>query len=177
MSSLHHWLVALGRGLKRNKHKRRIKEEARRERLKLEAYREQMRAEALVEVERLGMMGGRPPEMRLGTYRRHERPKRLEAPDETHHHPIPDEPPFLPILPMSFDPPAAPPDPPSFDPGGPWSTSDSLKPSRAASAASRSRRDVKSREEQLTWAKQRALICVAAGDFACAVAGLRLDLA
>src|SRR5580700_9606497 len=55
MSSLHHWLVALGRGLKRDKHKRRIEEEARRDRLKLEAYREQMRAEALVEVERLGI--------------------------------------------------------------------------------------------------------------------------
>jgi hypothetical protein len=152
MSSLHHWLVALGRGLKRDKHKRRIEEEARRDRLKLEAYREQMRAEALVEVERLGMMGGRPHEMHLGTYRRPERPKRLEAPDESHHHPIPDEPPFLPVLPMSFDPPAASmPDPsPRFDPGGgssggaagrmeagdgharrqarrPWSTSDSLK--------------------------------------------------
>ena len=30
MSSLHHWLVALGRGLKRDKHKRRMEEEARR---------------------------------------------------------------------------------------------------------------------------------------------------
>jgi hypothetical protein len=93
MSSLHHWRVALGRGLKRDTHKRRIEEEA---------HREQMRAEALVEVERLGMMGGRPHEMRLGTYRRPERPKRLEAPDESH------EPPFLPVLPVSFDPPAAP---------------------------------------------------------------------
>ena len=65
MNSLHHWLVALGRGLKRDKHKRRIEVEARQDRLKLEAYREQMRAEALVEVERLGMMGGRPHEMRL----------------------------------------------------------------------------------------------------------------
>jgi hypothetical protein len=36
---------------------------------------------------------------------------------------------------------------------------------------------MKSREEQLTWAKQRALICVDTGAFACAVAGLRLDLA
>jgi hypothetical protein len=36
---------------------------------------------------------------------------------------------------------------------------------------------VKSREEQLTWAKQRALICVDTGDFAFAVAGLRVDLA
>jgi hypothetical protein len=115
MSSLHHWLVALGRGLKRDKHKRRIEEEARGDRLKLEAYREQMRAEALVEVERLGMMGGRPHEMRLGTYRRHERSRRLEAPDESHHH----EPPFLPVLPMSLDPPATlTPDPaPSSDPG------------------------------------------------------------
>ena len=104
MSSLHHWLIALGRGLKRDKRKRRIEEEARRDRLKLEAHRDQMRAEALVEVERLGLMGGRPHEMRLGTYRRHERPKRLEAPDESHHHPIPDEPPFPPVLPMSFDP-------------------------------------------------------------------------
>jgi hypothetical protein len=98
-------------------------------------------------------MGGRPHEMRLGTYRRHERPKRLEPPDESHHHPIPDEPPFLPVLPMSFGPPAAsmPDASRSFDPGGvssggggameagdgharrqarrPWSTSDSLKPS------------------------------------------------
>jgi hypothetical protein len=120
MSSLHHWLVALTRGLKRDKHKRRIEEEARRDRLKLEAYREQMRAEALVEVERLGMMGGRPHEMRLGTYRRAERRKRLEAPDESHHHPIPDEPPFLPVLPLSFDPPAAsmPDPPPPFDARG-----------------------------------------------------------
>ena len=120
MSSLHHWLVVLARGLKRDKQKRRIEEEARRDRLKLEAYREQMRAEALVEVERLGLMGGRPHEMRLGTYRRPGRPKRLEAPDESHQHPVPDEPPFLPVLPMSFDPPAASmPDPsPPFDPGG-----------------------------------------------------------
>jgi hypothetical protein len=38
---------------------------------------------------------------------------------------------------------------------------------------------MKSREEQLTWAKQRALICVDMGAFAfaCAVAGLRVDLA
>jgi hypothetical protein len=36
---------------------------------------------------------------------------------------------------------------------------------------------VKSREEQLTWAKQRALIRVAVGGFAAAVAGLRADLA
>ena len=34
-----------------------------------------------------------------------------------------------------------------------------------------------SREEQLTWAKQRALICVDMGDFSGAVAGLRADLA
>jgi hypothetical protein len=36
---------------------------------------------------------------------------------------------------------------------------------------------MKTRDEQLTWAKQRALICVDTGGFACAVAGLRLDLA
>jgi hypothetical protein len=36
---------------------------------------------------------------------------------------------------------------------------------------------VKSRDEHLTWAKQRALICVDSGDFAHAVAGLRADLA
>ena len=35
---------------------------------------------------------------------------------------------------------------------------------------------MKSREEQLTWAKQRALICVGMGHFADAVAGLRADL-
>ena len=35
---------------------------------------------------------------------------------------------------------------------------------------------MKSREEQLTWARQRALICVDTGAFACAVAGLRADL-
>jgi hypothetical protein len=34
-----------------------------------------------------------------------------------------------------------------------------------------------SREEQLTWAKQRALICVDVGHFSAAVAGLRADLA
>jgi hypothetical protein len=36
---------------------------------------------------------------------------------------------------------------------------------------------MKSREEQLSWAKQRALICVDMGDFSGAVAGLRPDLA
>jgi hypothetical protein len=36
---------------------------------------------------------------------------------------------------------------------------------------------MKSREEQLTWAKQRALICVDLGSFTDAVAGLRADLA
>ena len=35
---------------------------------------------------------------------------------------------------------------------------------------------MKSREEQLTWTKQRALICVGVGRFADAVAGLRADL-
>ena len=105
MSSLHHWLVALGRGLKRDRRKRRIEEEARRDRLRLEAHREQMRAEALVEVERLGLMGGRPHEMRIGTYCRHERPKRLQAPTK-----VTDDRPLPPVLPMSFDPPAVDPD-------------------------------------------------------------------
>ena len=35
---------------------------------------------------------------------------------------------------------------------------------------------MKSREEQLTWAKQRALVCVDVGHFSDAVAGLRADL-
>jgi hypothetical protein len=35
---------------------------------------------------------------------------------------------------------------------------------------------MKSREEQLTWAKQRALICVDIGGLSDAVAGLRADL-
>jgi hypothetical protein len=35
---------------------------------------------------------------------------------------------------------------------------------------------MKSREEHLNWAKQRALICVGVGRFAAAVAGLRADL-
>ena len=35
---------------------------------------------------------------------------------------------------------------------------------------------MKSREEQLTWAKQRALICVDMGHFSDAVASLRADL-
>ena len=35
---------------------------------------------------------------------------------------------------------------------------------------------MKSREEHLTWAKQRALICVDRGRFSDAVAGLRADL-
>jgi hypothetical protein len=35
---------------------------------------------------------------------------------------------------------------------------------------------VRSREEHLTWAKQRALICVDMGHFSDAVAGLRADL-
>jgi hypothetical protein len=35
---------------------------------------------------------------------------------------------------------------------------------------------MKSREEQLNWAKQRALICVDMGRFSDAVAGLRADL-
>ena len=38
-------------------------------------------------------------------------------------------------------------------------------------------RTMKSGDEQLTWAKQRALICVDMGRFADAVAGLRRDLA
>jgi hypothetical protein len=38
-------------------------------------------------------------------------------------------------------------------------------------------RTMKSREEQLAWAKRRAPICVDMGDFAVAVAGLRKDLA
>jgi hypothetical protein len=37
--------------------------------------------------------------------------------------------------------------------------------------------EVRSREEHLTWAKQRALICVDLGDFTHAVVGLRADLA
>ena len=36
---------------------------------------------------------------------------------------------------------------------------------------------VKSRDEHLTWAKRRALVCVDRGDFARAVTGLRADLA
>ena len=36
---------------------------------------------------------------------------------------------------------------------------------------------MKSHEEQLTWAKQRALICVDMGHFTAAVTGLRADLA
>ena len=36
---------------------------------------------------------------------------------------------------------------------------------------------MKSREEQLSWAKQRALSCVDMGHFSDAVAGLRADLA
>jgi hypothetical protein len=39
------------------------------------------------------------------------------------------------------------------------------------------REPMKSREEQLAWAKQRALICVDMGRFSDAVAGLRADLA
>jgi hypothetical protein len=35
---------------------------------------------------------------------------------------------------------------------------------------------MKNREEQLTWAKWRALICVDVGHFSDAVAGLRADL-
>ena len=35
---------------------------------------------------------------------------------------------------------------------------------------------MKTREEHLTWAKQRALICVDRGRFSDAVAGLRADL-
>ena len=35
---------------------------------------------------------------------------------------------------------------------------------------------MKNREEQLSWAKQRALICVDVGHFSDAVAGLRADL-
>ena len=35
---------------------------------------------------------------------------------------------------------------------------------------------MKSRDEHLTWAKQRALICVDMGGFADAVTGLRADL-
>ena len=96
MSSLHHWLVALGRGLKRDKHKRRIEEEARRDRLKLEAYREQMRAEALVEVERLGLMGGRPTKCASELIVAPSDATGWRLPDTSHHHPIPDEPPLSP---------------------------------------------------------------------------------
>ena len=39
------------------------------------------------------------------------------------------------------------------------------------------REPMRSREEQLAWAKQRALICVDMGRFSDAVAGLRADLA
>ena len=46
----------------------------------------------------------------------------------------------------------------------------------AEGGADLSPRTMKSREEQLTWAKQRALICVDMGDFTDAVAGLRADL-
>jgi hypothetical protein len=60
--------------------------------------------------------------------------------------------------------------------GAPRTASSRREPPQP-SAASRWRRDVKSREEQLTCAKQRALICVDTGAFACAVAGLRVDLA
>ena len=35
---------------------------------------------------------------------------------------------------------------------------------------------MKTHDEQLTWAKQRALICVGVGRFSDAVAGLRADL-
>jgi len=38
-------------------------------------------------------------------------------------------------------------------------------------------RTMKGREEQLTWAKERALMCVDMGRFSDAVAGLRADLA
>ena len=48
---------------------------------------------------------------------------------------------------------------------------------RASAPAHRTVGGMKSREEQLSWAKQRALICVDTGAFACAVAGLRVDLA
>jgi hypothetical protein len=48
---------------------------------------------------------------------------------------------------------------------------------RASAPARRTVGRMKSREEQLTWAKRRALICVDMGRFADAVAGLRADLA
>ena len=48
---------------------------------------------------------------------------------------------------------------------------------RASAPARRTIGRMKSREEQLTWAKQRALICVSMGRFSDAVAGLRADLA
>ena len=59
--------------------------------------------------------------------------------------------------------------------GAPRTASSRREPPQP-SAASRWRRDVKNREEQLTWAKQRALICVDMGRFADAVAGLRANL-
>jgi hypothetical protein len=46
-----------------------------------------------------------------------------------------------------------------------------------AKATTSGRSSNQSREEQLIWAKQRALICVDTGAFTCAVAGLRVDLA
>jgi hypothetical protein len=48
---------------------------------------------------------------------------------------------------------------------------------RASAPARRTVGRMKSREEQLSWAKQRALICVDMGRFSDAVASLRADLA
>ena len=113
--------------------------------------------------------------MRLGTYRRHERPKRLEAPRrKSPTHPIPDEPSFLPVLPMSFDPPAASkrllgrrrggwklvmdtPEDRLAALGAPRTASNRREPPQP-SAASQERCEEPCRE-QLTLAKQRALIC------------------
>ena len=64
--SLRGYLIAIGRALKSEKHRR--------------ADAERERAEALVEVERRGMMGGRSPEMKLRPVVRAPRRQRYDNP-------------------------------------------------------------------------------------------------
>ena len=108
--SLRGYLIAIGRALKSEKHRR--------------ADAERERAEALVEVERRGMMGGRSPEMKLRPVVRAPRRQRYDNPslpnNETSWTPIG-------TVSVAFDPPSVSdpspssmPDPPplSFDAGG-----------------------------------------------------------
>ena len=89
--SLRGLITAIGQALKSEK------------RRKADAEREHLRASALVEVERLAMMGGRSPEMKLQPVVRAPRRRRYDNPS------LPsDEPSWMPVetVAIAFDPPS-----------------------------------------------------------------------